>query len=68
MEQTLNQEDITKTLLNFVNIRSFKVHWKSKEIVLRFDTRQEMAQFVSLMDLIFATEEDILEEDEKEEE
>ena len=58
--------DLTHVLLTLELVRSFKAHWKSKEVILRFDNRKEMTQFVSLMELFYAIEEDILEEEENE--
>ena len=59
--------DLTYVLLTLELVRSFKAHWKSKELVLRFDTRKDMTQFSNLMELFYAIEEDILEEEENEE-
>ena len=58
--------DLTQILLTLELVRSFKAHWKSKELILRFDNRKEMTQFVSLMEMFYAIEEDILEEEENE--
>lgn len=55
--------DLTNFLLTLELVRSFKAHWKSKEVILRFDNRKEMTQFVSLMEMFYAVEEDILEEE-----
>lgn len=59
----MDSEAITKALLNFENIRSFQAHWKSKEIVLRFDNRQEMLQFIGFLEFYYATVEDMIEEE-----
>jgi len=56
--------DLTQILLTLELVRSFKAHWKSKEVILRFDNRKEMTRFVSLMEMFYAIEEDILEEEE----
>jgi len=58
--------DLTNFLLTLELVRSFKAHWKSKEVILRFDNRKEMTQFVSLMEMFYAIEEDILEEENEE--
>lgn len=55
--------DVTHVLLTLELVRSFKALWKSREVVLRFDNRKDMAQFVNLTDMIFAVEEEILEEE-----
>ena len=58
--------DLTNLLLTLELVRSFRALWKSREVVLRFDDRKEMGQFVNLMDMVFAIEEEILEEEENE--
>jgi len=59
-------QDLTQILLTLETIRSVKALWKSKEITLRFDNRKDMSRFISLIELFFAIEEDILEEAEQE--
>ena len=56
--------DLTYVLLTLELVRSFKAHWKSKELVLKFDNRKDMTQFTNLMEMFYAIEEDILEEEE----
>jgi hypothetical protein len=55
--------DVTHVLLTLELVRSFKAHWKSKELVLKFYNRDEMRQFVDLMNVMYCACEDILEEE-----
>lgn len=44
------ESDLTQILLTLELIRSFKVHWKTKEIVLRCDNRNDMLHITSLLE------------------